>query len=189
MILFHSKRIFFILTVIFSIISSCSYEKNPCYDTVCESNQICVEGSCVDLKDNKGKFNFVNTPKPDRIILSEFFISRFPEKRMDGTPWDPGSKPDIFIQVIHNATIIFETPSSIPDLDTVPYQITLPNPLVIDLIEEVVTVQFYEDDGNLRDEEMGGATFIPFQADFPDTLVADLGGPVAAKFSASYEFD
>lgn len=192
MILFHSKRLFFILPVIFSILSSCNYEKNPCYDTVCESNQLCVEGSCVDLKVNKGKFNFVNTPKPDRIILSEFFISRFPEKRKDGTPWDPGSKPDVFIQVVHDATIIFETPSTIKNLDTIPYQITLPNPLVINLIEESVAVHFYhdnEDGGDPWDDFIGSGTFIPFQADFPDTLAADLGGPVAAKFTASYEFD
>lgn len=192
MITLHSKKSFVLLSILFTSILSCNYEKNPCYDLVCESNQICVEGSCIDLKDHNGQFNFVNTPKPDRIILSEFFISRFPEKREDGSPWDPGSKPDVFIQVVHDATIIFETPSSIKNLDTVPYQITLPNPLVIDLIEESVAVHFYhdnEDGGDPLENFVGGTTFIPFQSDFPDTLAADLGGLVAAKFTASYEFD
>jgi hypothetical protein len=77
----------------------------------------------------------------------------------------------------------------IKNLDSVPYQVALDSPVTVTSIEEIIAVNFYEDDGNLRDEFMSGATFIPFRDDFPDSLEADLGGAVAAKFSAVYEFD
>tara|TARA_B100001109_G_scaffold255795_1_gene260924 strand:- start:7632 stop:8216 length:585 start_codon:yes stop_codon:yes gene_type:complete len=186
-----SCRILFFLAFLcaFSFFS-CSYDQNPCYEINCEKNEVCIDGNCVKLTSDNKDFYFFSQPEPDTIVLSEFYIERIPELRANGLSWDSGSFPDVYIQILQNGKIIYATPNSIQNLNNslLPLKLNIPNPFEITDINKVISINFYDDDGNNFDEFMGGVTFNPYQEEYPDSIQADLGGPVAVSLSARYIF-
>lgn len=183
---------FFLQLLIVSVLLfSCSYEENPCYNSSCDDNEVCVDGECVSFEpDESAQFKFAEEPKPDTVLVGEIYLTRFPARKPNNSFWDSDRQADIFIQFVQGGSILFASDSSITNarIQDLPIRIPLADSIRFSDLESSVSINVYDDDGNRFDEFMGGASFSPLQNNYPDTLSADLGGTVAFELVASYRF-
>ena len=171
------------------LLSSCSKDEvNPCFYSECSDTQTCIDGKCTEYSSLESP-NFINQPKPSKILLSNFIVEKFPFFRLNGTPWDANSKPDLFIQVTQGGDVLLNVPI-IMNAESTLRNISLDAPIEIINFKTVLTINVFEDDGNRTDEFMGGVfkEIYSNSNGYPDVVNLDLGGPVGFQFDITYQF-
>lgn len=184
------KNFIFPLVILFSLATSCNVEEdlNSCYNNRCTENELCVDGKCVKVV--REGFESENQPRPVKVILDNFTVTKFPVTRPGGiNQWDQGSGPDLYIRILQGANILFETPMSITDASSVPISVMLTAPLEITSFSSDIVVNMYDDDGNKTDEFMGGAfeSVYDGSSGYPDILNVNRG-QTNFQFNLRYEF-
>jgi hypothetical protein len=169
-------------------ISACKEEdKNPCYERSCGSREICVEGKCVRIEEEQ--LEFVGPPAPRKIFIDSLVMKRFPINRPNGSAWDNGSKPDLYIQLLQGSTVLWSTSPSLMNADTVETLLFINNPIEIPKPENIAVINIYDDDGNNTDEYMAGVIFTVYKEDnqYPVLMTAE-NSLVEFTFRISYQF-
>lgn len=181
------KKSFFvaILVSISCFIFSCR-EEDKCENTVCASNETCIDGDCIC---NPGAN--CNPDRTKRIEISSIEITRFPAKNAMGNDWDSTGLPDLHLALYLSTEKLFATASTINEAsnDTV-YVINCIPPVRLENYEENHTFYLYDDDGNKTDQFIGGVVFKPYsegnqKASFK---VVDTNGEVAFKLNWQFYY-
>lgn len=187
---FHNLKImrvniYSILVFIFILFfTSCVKEDlNDCYYSECSEDEVCVNGECVTFNQEQLAFN--SQLRPKKIVVSNFIVKRFPNRL-----WDPASGPDLIIQIIQGGTnILWQNSTAFQNVTVMPFSVPLTTLLEFLGNYGGISINMYDDDGNLYDQFIGGALGSFYIGNgYPDVVNIDLGGAVGFQFYLRYEF-
>lgn len=166
---------------------SCKQENfNLCYDTECNPDEYCVDGTCVKA-DRTENLSFKSQPQPRKIIISNLVVTRYNDIKFGGLPYDDDSRPDIYIIATQNSVKIYDFPT-FNNAQSAPLPIPLPVPFEITNVFSPLVFNFYDDDGNKTDEFMGGVIFQIFRNDSYPARFGAGNASIGLAFDLAYEF-
>jgi hypothetical protein len=163
---------------------------DPCAGVDCGERAQCVEGSCVCDPGYGGK-DCATAQVPESIRLRDLRILAWPETRQDGTAWDEGSEPDIYLIIGNYAT-----------RENIYFSRVAENAQSVISFNDIVTISEVEDqhilllvdyDGEIAEPETMATVLVNFASlattnDFPETAEIDLrtSNGMQLDFSLTY---
>ncbi len=186
------KKGCFLFCFSFLLISACQKERESqdCSTKVCRPDEQCIGERCVPIKNVSYDPNTGEQIPPNKLLLKQIDIVRFPPKSFQGAPWDSASGPDLYLTLYQSTQPIWLAPSTINDAQTgTEYSLILNPAIELKNYRELHTFYLYDDDGNLVDEFVGGLLFTPYTDTngFPDDQLLDTRGVVAFRVYYNYQ--
>ena len=163
--------------------------QNPCANTVCRNDGICINGDCNCAPGFLGA-ECGTEDIPTKMLLKEVTISRFPTSRSRNDDWDTNSGADLYFvllkgdEVIYTANTVFEgaETGTLYPFEAINADIEFP--------ESRYLIRWYDSDAPDDDELIGEIEFIPYEEGkaFPRNLSIESGG-IEMGMRVSYEFE
>lgn len=183
------KKFLYYSFILCSIIafSSCSKdeEKDPCDDIICQNGGLCNGSSC-DCPINYTGVRCESQKTPTQIVIDSLVLTGWPGTD-NGISWDPGSDPDIFLEISQGNNLVHTT-GVITDADNTA-QYFYNTPIAINSPISSHNFRLYDEDA-LGSDYVDGGTFTLYRSTnkFPKILGLTLTNNSKIDLYVSYKY-
>lgn len=162
---------------------------DPCFDVICENGGVCIDGDC-DCPPNYIGDNCETQVTPLSIDIIGLQVTNFPVLNESGETWDEDGFPDLSVEIVKGADLIFTSPSVAQNAQPGGIYLWAPFfPSNMTSIEEEHEFRLFDDNSPDDMELIGTVTFIPYSSDndFPSELEF-MADSIAFKIMVEYNW-
>jgi hypothetical protein len=178
--------------LLFLLPLSCK-KADPCESKTCLNSGTCNDGTCQCTERWTGE-DCGTQKTPKSIKITQFTLSKHPEKTPTGESWDASGGPNVYIKLIKGTTLIWTGPTFplplTPGQSPVFTLATANQPELSSPSEEYILELWDKDTAPDTDDYMGGLKFKAYSStnNFPETLrvecsACNTGYVLALKYS------
>ncbi len=179
------KTINLLLGLVF-LFSFMACEKDPCESTQCQNGGNCINGSCLCAEGWTGTTCGTHTA-PKKITITKIEVA-FPLNNQSGTYWDDDFAPDLYIKLLQNNSLYWQSPYGNNNSTGLTYISPSPYVEITDIHAEMMLRLMDEDDdfdSNDPDDFMGGVSFSSWN-DYPAVKELSASYNVTFKLHLTY---